>query len=220
MTRVYIVVEGQTEEGFVKDVLAETFWPRNISLRPIILGPPGHKGGRTSYDRVWRDVVKLLRQDQAVCCSTMVDYYGLGRGFPGTPADGNLSSAEKVRRIQKAMRDDICSRIPGMRAETRFVPYVQLHEYEGLLFSDPAAFANALGFPQLVREFQVIRGSFPTPEDIDDRNAPSKRVLLVCPSYSKPTDGVIAARAIGIAKMRQECPNFRHWVEELEALAG
>lgn len=85
MIRLYVVVEGQTEESFVRNVLAEVLWASNVHPMPILLGTPGHKGGRTNYARVKRDVVVLLKQDRGAYCSTMVDLYGLGSGFPGHP---------------------------------------------------------------------------------------------------------------------------------------
>jgi hypothetical protein len=150
----------------------------------------------------------------------MLDFYGLGPGFPGTPLSPNLPNIEKVRRVEAAVKHDICEAIPDFRPDLRFVPYLQLHEYEGLLFSDPPAFAAALRQPHFARQFQAIRDSFPTPEDINDdaNTAPSKRVLQAYPAYNKVIDGTLAARAIGIEAMRRECPHFRSWLERLETL--
>ena len=142
MTRVYVVVEGSTEESFVSEVLAPVLQPREVYLTPIILGPPGHKGGNTNYARVKKDVLVQLKQDRTAYCSTMIDFYGVGRGFPGMPLPANLTNIEKVNRIEQAVKADIVAYLPGIRADVRFLPYLQLHEYEGLLFSDPAAFAR------------------------------------------------------------------------------
>jgi hypothetical protein len=222
LTRVYVVVEGQTEESFVGNVLAAVLWPRRVYLTPIILGSPGHKGGNPNYARVKKDILKLLKQDRAAYCSTMIDFYGLGRGFPGTPLPENLSSLDKVRQIEQAFKADVAAELRDLRADVRLLPYLQLHEYEGLLFSDPQAFASGIGQQHLVGRFQAIRGAFPTPEDINDNpnTAPSKRVVDVYRAYSKPIDGLRAAQAVGIARMRQECPHFREWLEQLEALAA
>jgi hypothetical protein len=212
--RVYVVVEGQTEEAFVTNLLAEVLWPRQVYLTPIVLR------GRTSYSRVKRDALRILKQDRAAFCSTLLDFYGLGQGFPGMPLPPNLPNIEKARRIETAVKDDICHDIPDFRPDVRFVPYLQLHEYEGLLFSDPHAFATAIRQPHLSQPFQVIRGQFPTPEEINDdaNTAPSKRVLQAYPAYSKVIDGTLAARAVGIPAMRRECPHFRSWLERLETL--
>ena len=222
MPRVYVVVEGQTEESFVKDVLAEVLSPRQVYLFPIILGIPGHKGGRTNYARVKKDVLTLLKQDRSAHCSTMLDFYGLGSGFPGSPLPPSLSSADKVTRLEQAMKVDICEDVPDLRPDVRFLPYLQLHEFEGLLFSDPVAFADGIRQAHLGQAFQRVRDEFATPEDINDdpNHVSSKRVLHACPTYEKVTDGTLAARAVGVERMRRECPHFREWVERLEALAA
>ena len=216
-----VVVEGPTEESFVGNVLAAVLWPRQVYLKPIILGSPGHKGGNPNYARVRKDIVTLLKQDRAAYCSTMIDFYGLGRGFPGTPLPENLSSLDKVRQIEQGVKADVAAELPDLRADIRLLPYLQLHEYEGLLFSDPQAFASGIGQQHLVGHFQAIRSAFPTPEDINDNlnTAPSKRVVDAYRAYSKPIDGLRGAQAVGVHRMREECPHFRQWVEQLEALA-
>ena len=221
MTRVVVIVEGQTEEAFVNNVLAAALWPYEVYLTPILLGVPGHKGGRPSYARVRKDVLLHLKQDKAAFCSSMLDFYGLGPGFPGTPVPTGMSSIDKAARIEKAMKADICELVPDLRPDVRFAPYIQLHEYEGLLFSDPRLFAEAIRQPHLAGAFQRVRDGFPTPEDIDDHpiTAPSKRVLQAFGSYRKVLDGTIAARRIGIEAMRRECPHFRDWLARLQALA-
>lgn len=220
MIRLYVVVEGPTEESFVRNVLAEVLWASNVHPTPILLGMPEHKGGRTSYARVKRDVVVLLKQDRGAYCSTMVDLYGLGAGFPGHPPPDHLSNIEKVRHVERAVKDDICEELPDLRPDLRFIPYLQLHEYEAILFSDPAAFAAGINHPDLRLQFQRIRDEFDSPEDInnDPETAPSKRVIAACPSYRKVIEGTQAAAAVGIPAMREQCQHFREWIDSLEAL--
>jgi hypothetical protein len=219
VTRIYVVVEGQTEESFVKDVLGPVFQPLAIYLIPLLLGGAG---GRPNYTRVKKDVVLQLKQDPTAFCSTMLDFYGLGKGFPGIPLPANLQDQDKVMRIEQAVKADIVTAVPGnLRPDLRFLPYLQLHEYEGLLFSDPVAFARGIYQPNLAGPFRNIRAAFQTPEDIDDGpdSAPSKRVLKLYPGYRKPLFGTLAALQVGVNVMRQECPHFRGWIEQLEALA-
>ena len=222
MTRVSVIVEGPTERSFVQGILAPILWARATYLTPTILGVPGHKGGRTNYSRLKKDVLRQLKEDRTAYCSTMLDFYGLGKGFPGTPLPPNLSNVDKVIHLERAMKEDIIAEVPDLRPDVRFLPYLQLHEYEGLLFSDPEAFANGISQSHLTPQFQAIRQSFPTPEDIDDSpdTAPSKRVLGLCPSYNKVLDGTRAASAVGIEAMRHECPHFRDWVESLGQLGA
>ena len=102
-----------------------------------------------------KDVLLHLKQDKQVYCSTMLDLYGLGEGFPGTPIPESLRTIEQVRRIEASVKEDICKQVPDLRAELRFVPYIQLHEYEGLLFSNPSAFASSPTSPTWLHPFRT-----------------------------------------------------------------
>ena len=219
MTRIHIVVEGPTEESFVNSVLAPSLWVRQVYLNPVIVGPPGHRGGNPKYARVKKDVLRQLKQDQSAYCSTLFDLYGLGTDFPGLPLLPNLQNVEKALRIEQAVKADIVAEVPDLRPDIRFLPYIQVHEYEGLLFSDADAFASGIAQPHLAHQFQVVRNGFHTPEDINDHpdTAPSKRVLRIYPKYRKVLDGTLAAQAVGVGRMRQECPHFSGWVAQLEA---
>lgn len=220
MVRVYVIVEGPTEESFVKGPLAEALAHKAVYVMPTILGVPGHKGGRPNYDRVQKDILRQLKQDKNAYCSTMFDFYGLGSGFPGTPLSENLNSRQKVEKLETALKEIICGQIPEIRPDIRFIPYLALHEYEALLFSDSDAFARALLQPDLAAKFGKVRNDFDTPEDINDspQTAPSKRILKIHPAYNKVLNGTQAARAVGVSRMRQECPHFNTWVTQLEAL--
>jgi hypothetical protein len=222
MTRITVIVEGTTEEIFISSVVAPSLWNREVFVTPVILGVAGHKGGNVKYARVRKDILLKLKQDRTAFCSTMLDLYGLGDGFPGTPLPSNLNGHQKAERIEQAVHEDIVAAIPDLRPDIRFIPYLQVHEYEGLLFSDSEAFAQALGGRNLSRQLGKIRDAFPTPEDINDdpNTAPSKQVCALYPSYQKVIDGTVAAQAIGLPRMRQECPHFNAWMDRLESLAA
>ena len=220
MVRIYVVVEGQTEESFVNEILVPAFSSRAIYLNPRILGKPGHKGGRVNYARLKIDILAQLKQDRSCYCTTMIDLYALGAGFPGMPLSIHVVSQERAVRIEEEMKRDIVGEIPEFRPDVRFIPYIQVHEFEGLLFSDPVAFAVGIRQPHLTRSFTAVRQAYSTPEDINDKpnTAPSKQVLAIYPAYNKVLDGPLGAGSVGIDRMRQECPHFRSWLERLEAL--
>ncbi len=220
MKRVTVIVEGATEERFVTDILAPELHRFDVLLTPIILGIPGHRGGRVNYARVRKDVTKYLKSDQTAFCTTLLDYYGLRPGFPGSVASSTFSSAEKAAIIEAAMKADIVSELLYIRADLRFLPYLQVHEYEGLFFSDPIALGNALHQPALSSQFESIRRQFATPEDINDdpQTAPSKRILAHYPAYRKVIDGTLAARSVTANRMRLESPRFNRWLLTLESL--
>jgi hypothetical protein len=220
MARVHIICEGPTESRFISDVLAPYFWHRQTYLTPMLLGVPGHKGGRANYTRVQKDILLQLKQDASVYCSTILDLYGLETGFPGSVHPSDFAGAQKAVHIENAVLQDIDSAVPELRAKERLIPYLQVHEYEGLLFSDTIAFAVAMGQPNLAAPLANIRGQFATPEDINDdpNSAPSKRIAGIYCQYNKVIEGTLAAQRIGIDRMLEECPHFRNWIDRLAAL--
>ena len=104
----------------------------------------------------------------------------------------------------------------------RFAPFVVMHEFEGLLFSDCTAFSRGISRPDLEADFQKIREQFATPEEIDDspETAPSKRIEALVQGYEKPLLGVLAVLEIGLNRIRAQCPHFDGWLKKLESLAG
>ena len=94
-----------------------------------------------------------------------------------------------------------------------------MHEFEGLLFSDCQRFSQGIDRIELAADFQRIRDSFASPEEINDsqQTAPSKRVLDIVPNYEKPLFGVLAILELGLDAIRRECPHFRQWLEKLES---
>ena len=106
--------------------------------------------------------------------------------------------------------------------ERKVIPYVQKHEFEGLLFSDVSAFgAVMMDDPdQGIARLQAIRTRVQTPEDINDNphTAPSKRIISMIPGYRKRLHGPLVAGEIGLTVTRRECPRFDNWLMQLEAL--
>ena len=134
--------------------------------------------------------------------------------WPGRKAGGGRDAAGKAKAVECALTEDV-----GTKLGRRFVPYVEMHEFEALLFSDCDRFGKAIGRPQLAARFQRIRDAFLTPEEIDDsrETAPSKRVEKLVPGYQNPFMGTLAAQEIGLHRMRRECPHFADWLARLEA---
>jgi len=152
----------------------------------------------------------------------MVDYYALPqsgeRAWPGREAAGKLPFSHKASTIEAALLEDICNTMGKGFDPKRFQPYVMMHEFEALLFSDCKRFAQGIGRPDLAPQFQQIRDAYETPEEIDDSplTAPSKRVHGLVPAYEKPLMGTLAILEIGLGAIRGECPHFSSWLERLE----
>jgi len=222
MARLLIHVEGWTERTFVNEVLRNHLAPHLVSAR-IIGNARQHdqRGGIRSWTHVKKGIVSHLREDRLSFATTMVDYYAMPLAWPGRAQSANRrSTEEKARLVEKEMGNDLADEMGSGFDSKRFLPFVVMHEFEGLLFSDCSAFSRAIGRSDLERTFGDIRGQFATPEDIDDSpvTAPSKRVQTIVPGYQKPLLGVLAVLEIGLARIQEECPHFRAWLQQLETL--
>ena len=222
MTNVYIICEGPTEVRFIKNVLAPSLGNRSIFLHTVTIGSQRSKGGNVTFDRLYMNVRRQLFNNRQSYCSTLVDFYGLDSRFPGKELASTRSSL-------RAKADAVADGLLAALRETidkdpllRFIPYVQMHDFEAIMFSDPATFADAIGRPDLRKGLEMIRRQFDTPEHIDDSpvTAPFKRILDLYPQYEKPLMGETVARAIGLPKIRQECPLFDAWLRKLERLSA
>jgi hypothetical protein len=220
--RVYVICEGRTEELFVRELLCEPFLKKSISLIPSKLGRTGHKGGNIKPERICFDVLTRLLADKSSFCTTFFDFYALPGDFPGKKdAQFRRDIAAKAQSVQNSLANWLRSEIDPEPLR-RFVPYVQMHEFEGLLFSDPDKLAEAVNRPELSAKFNAIRSNFPTPEDINDsyETAPSKRIGKIFPGYQKPYNGILTAKRIGLEKIRRECRLFNDWLCRLETAAS
>jgi hypothetical protein len=221
-------VEGITEETFTNEILAPHLVGSGFeSVSARLIGNArlrSHRGGARAWSSVKQDIVRHLRSDQGAIATTMVDYYALPasgpKEWPGRASANQKPFAQKAETVQSALLNDVVSEMGGNFDPQRFVPYVVMHEFEGLLFSDCDAFARGIGKKSLSHDFQEIRDEFDTPEEINDspHTAPSKRVKLLLPSYDKPLFANVAALEIGLAKIREQCPQFGQWLTTLERL--
>ena len=221
MIRVHIICEGQTEETFVNNALVEYFSLRGIALFPSLVGKPGHKGGNFKEERLLVDVRTRLAGDSEAYCTTLFDYYALPPAFPGKSKSSIVSSSEEKSKIVCNELAIVIESKLGSNIGKRFIPYVQMYEFEGLLFSDPQKFARGIDQPSLTQQLSNIRNSFASPEDINDspQTAPSKRIKSLVPGYQKPIMGLIGIKEIGLDVIRRECKLFNAWLQALEQLA-
>ena len=227
MTRILVHVEGHTEEEFVNSVLAPHLYDKgftSVSARLIGRSRSRKKrGGACPWASVHTEIARHLSKDSEAFGTTLVDYYALpadgARGWPGRSGCATLSVPEKAEHIQLSLTQDFKVRYgPGMA--TRFIPFVAMYEFEGLLFSDPALMAQGMGEIDKADQFAKIRGRFENPEHINDSpdTAPSKRIIDLVPGYNKVLHGNVAALEVTLDRMRQECPVFAAWVTRMENL--
>lgn len=226
MKRIKILVEGQTEESFVKNLLIPHMASKHIILTPILLttkrvknrdvferGLPGRrfKGGISTYAKVKADIRNVLMDREAVI-TTMIDFYGLPPDFPGMDNLPNGHSLEKVHHLEECLEKDINTH--------RFRPYFMLHEYEALLFSNPSEIAGAFPGQNIFEPLQTIKDQFSSPEEINHGKDthPSARILAHTAGYRKPFHGALIAQRIGLSAIRRECSHFDGWIQWMETL--
>lgn len=213
MKTLYIVVEGPTEEEFVNNVLAEYLKGFNImNAVPILLETsPGFTGGDIIFTRYRSNVEKLLISDPEAIVTSLIDYYELRTDFPGYSTAMALAyKPDSVRYLEEQLSNTIVS--------DRFIPYIQLHEFEGVLFSDIRGFNYMTSIRQTDRgKIQYIINHHPNPEMINDgkTTAPSVRLKSLIPRYRKPFHGPLIALENGIIPILQKCTRFKDWTEKI-----
>ena len=226
MIRLLLHVEGRTELLFINEALAPHLYNLGfVSVRARLMGGSRSnrgRGGVRPWESVRREILNNLSTDSELIVSTMVDYYGMPDDWPrrANPFTAAISVSDRAKEIENDLLQDVCNEMGTSFNPNRFIPYVMMHEFEAMLFSDCDSFGHAIGRSDLIGDFQGIRDDFTSPEEIDDSplTAPSKRIEALLPGFQKPTMGVQAAQNIGLEAIRSECPHFADWLERLESL--
>ena len=204
MSRLAVCVEGRTEEEFVKGAIAGRLREKDVEPYPIPLN------GNVTVERLAENMAGLFWNFDAV--TSLVDFYGFrGKGERPVEQLEEHLQGETERKIGRGRE----------RRKAKVIPYIQKHEFEGLLFSDVDAFARLPGISsESLRTLESIRAQFTTPEDInDDRGtAPSKRIAGAVPRYNKVVYGTKLVEDMGLPAIRAACPRFRGWMTRLESL--
>ncbi len=226
MDRLLILVEGQTEETFVNEILGPHLYNQGYTqVGARLMGNArqrDRRGGIRAWFSVRGDIIRHLKEDIGCLVTTMIDYYGLpqtgAKAWPGRGEAAVLPFAQKAATVENALTKDIHREMGSALHPGRFLPFVMMHEFEGLLFSDCDGFSRGIGRPDLAEAFRKIREQFSSPEEINDSpvTAPSKRVIQLVQAYQKPLLGTLAILEIGLDAIRRECPHFRSWLSKLE----
>ena len=219
MKELYIFCEGQTEQGFCTRVLQPYLFPQHDGLvHPIRIaqkrkGGKIHRGGVNKYRIIRDDILRAFSAQQRpqILFTSFIDLYALPDDFPGAAVHAKNSDYPRpyVEALEKALANDI--------PDTRFVPHLQLHEFETLLFADINALKIVYAdIDEAVTELERMVTEAGDIEKINDtpQNAPSKRIIRLIPSYysDKTTVGPDIAEHIGMEKLMNACHDFRDWV--------
>ena len=223
-THLHIIAEGQTEQQFVLKILRPHLAQYQVyaDARCILTSRDKHsgkqyRGGLLSYQKAKNDIQTWLKEDSRTSCrfSTMFDLYALPNDFPDfTNAQKKTDPYQKIACLEAALAQDI--------QDNRFIPYIQLHEFEALILAD----AQKLDWEYLEHERAIANlvamVGDTCPELINDgaETAPSKRILKQIPEYDKVTAGWTVVEQIGLATLRHKCPHFNEWLTRLEQLGA
>lgn len=223
MKRLFIVVEGETEERFLRKVLYNDFIQQGIHIEAqqwLTNRKLGIGGGGSNFDLIENHLRRLMsryQHDRDVFISVMVDLYAFPKGG-NTVYDEDVIRQQNGKNKALLLQDKMFDRMQYQN----FIPYVQLHEYEALLLSNPdALLAFYTDKAQEVEELKTEINGMP-PEEINEtpEGAPSKRIIKYLPKYEKQktTAGVTTAEKIGLPFLRNVCPHFNDWVTKLESI--
>ena len=215
-----IIVEGLTEQNFVNDLLVNYLAQHNIAVHASQVSKPQQKGGDIRFKRVKTDVLAFLRQRNDIIVSTFFDYYGLHQ-WPGLEEIScGMSPLAIADKLNGNAVLSIAREYPELRVEERFIPYMSMHEFEALLFSDTEVLSEELNTSQKV--FDDVIATCGSPEQINTvrETSPSHRLKTLSHGrYKKSSTGIRIAKRIGIAKIREQCPIFNAWLKKIEQRA-
>ena len=222
MKRLEIIVEGPSEREFVSQIVAPYLAQRGVieayNVVPVVLRTSdNYRGGMTKYKHLKDDIVSALSsKNPQLIVTMMVDFFRLPSGVPYPQNIDTLPSDEvRAEAIEKCIGEDV--------NDVRFIPYIQVHEFEALLFTSRNGFDYCYGeADKRCKSLYDIIDQYPNPEDINSSpaGAPSKRMIAIIPEYNKVIDGNIIILQNGMMSILEKCPKFSRWIENLITRLG
>lgn len=220
MKRLVIIAEGETEESFVNNILCPFFCSKGIYNSIQCFKTKHSHGGMSKYSYIKKDILNIIYEKDVVV-SMMIDFYRLPSDFPGFN-DLKVTQTHKEQanlletRIKKDLEDS------QNQLFDNFIPYIQLHEFEALVF------ASISGIDSLFERSEMdynglmnVIQQYPNPEDINNHpdTAPSVRLKKLISGYNKVLHGIDIINTVGMAELLEKCPRFKTWIESIvEAL--
>jgi hypothetical protein len=221
-----VLCEGQTEERFAKNVLKPYLkdWGTVVKTQLLLTNKKKNiRGGMISYERTKTDLTLWIKQHgkktyETHYFTTMFDLYKLPDDFPGyEDAHKAADCYVVVKMLEESWGADIKFQ--------HFIPYIQLHEFEALVFCGLEHLLE--DYPDMEKEIEklgrVTDACEGNPEKINNspETAPSKRIIKSFESkhhYDKPKSGELVTGRVGIPVLKEKCRHFREWIERLEKI--
>ncbi|MFI6468014.1 DUF4276 family protein [Streptomyces sp. NPDC050538] len=217
MKLVHVLVEGQTEEQLVVSFFQPEALSNGIWLNPVMLktrrpvGRPHDRGGVSRWAMIHADIRRLLRDSSAHTVTTLLDFYGIPSDTPGVSDQVPGDAYARVTHVEQAMGKEV--------NDSRFLPFLSLHETEAWVLAAADELAALYGRPELAENLNAQVRDAGGPELVNDspHTAPSKRIQTAYPAYRKVTDGPHAISMLGLDALRNACPHLDAWLSLLEA---
>lgn len=216
MKRIIIICEGETEKEFCNTVLTPYFAKKDVFIQPPLIKKS--MGGIVKWPELKKQITLHLTNDSTAYVTTLIDYYGLynKHNFPlWNEAESEPNKNKRMEILECGMYESIDGSL-----RFRFIPYIQLHEFEGLLFSDIDVFSEQIPKNELIGYDELTNTieQFENPEMINDNRetSPSHRLKRIIMGYNKIVYGNILAEAIGLEKIKSKSPRFNDWINKLE----
>jgi len=215
--KVLVLVEGQTEERFVKEVLCPKCLQSDVFMQPVVLATKRSKvgikfkGGVSTYSKIRADVLRLLGDSSASAVTTLLDYYGLPDDFPGRDRAVAGDCYQKVAYLESCFAEDI--------KHEKFRPFLMLHEFETMLFSNIERVVEAFNNRETcLDKMKSVLAEFHNIEEINEGGDthPSSRILKIFNDYQKALHGPLITGRIGIDRIRAACRHFDEWLGLME----
>lgn len=213
-----MLVEGQSEERFVRRTLAPHLEAHNVFVFPTILWTKridaggGFRGGAVSWGKIRMNLLPLLRDTDA-WVTTLLDFYGLPADAPGYQSSrGIVDPHGRVLAVQGEMK----AAVHG----SKFIPFLAMHEFEAWVFCAPDVVANHFGDPSLKTKVAAVVTAAGSPELVNSGSAthPKARLQALRQGYGETIDTPVLLHKIGLPAIRAACPHFAAWLAQLEAL--
>lgn len=220
MTRLLMLVEGQSEEIFVKQTLAPYLAERGVYVQPPIVlwtkripSGGGYRGGVSNWNQIRKSLAPLTFDSDA-WVTTLLDFYGLPDDVPGyQEARGPGNPRDNVVALEERLTAEV--------HHPRFIPFLALHEFEAWVFCAPDVVATHFDRAILAKKVQQAIAHAGEPELINhgETTHPKARLKAMAAGYKETSDGPTLMDKIGIPAIRAACPHFAAWLDRLEALA-
>ncbi len=218
MRNLYFIVEGETEEEFVKRLLMPYLYGRGLAchIQAILIYMSGGGHGHNNTEHFLNTIEPVLYEKGEPVITSLLDFFRFPCKQPAFVACAAQPTAVgQVACLQAAL----FAAVQQIRPYPFFIPYIQLHEFEALLFADDVG--HELHDPGIRAAVAAVIADFPSPEEINSRPeyAPSKRLETIYNAhnqrYRKVADAVDVVELIGMDRLLDRCPQFKAWVERL-----